>query len=157
MGPLKISLQCGHCGIRELDIHAPFVVRVGLALHKIAVRQNADPAERRGRRNACGDTQARDRHLLTFEASRPQVEEHVPRRIGEEVFADVLIPKPPRGQETPDGGSGYPILARAIVSPFVGCDEYSKALQLAANRVQLMSYGFHERLESQPTGGTLAG
>src|SRR3546814_19766303 len=52
---------------------------------KTRVGHRLDPAQRRGRGNGGRDAQARHRDRLAFEPRGLKVEQHVPRRIGEQI------------------------------------------------------------------------
>ena len=71
-------------GVGQGDEAAPRIAGIDAPFEQPGFGQGADPAQRRGGRHGGGHAQAGHRHIHAFHAGRGQIEQHVPRRIGED-------------------------------------------------------------------------
>ena len=87
---------------RQFDEYSATVFRVGAAQEQAGVGHRLDSAQRGGRGNRGGDAQRTDRNAVLRKLGLEQVEQHVPRRIGEQFLREEARPKPPRADHRAD-------------------------------------------------------
>ena len=72
-------------GGRQRDMDDPIVTLRWLARHQAAIDQPADPAQRRGWGNGRCDAQAVDAHRALQMLLDVKIQQHIPRRFGEDI------------------------------------------------------------------------
>src|SRR4051812_13299242 len=74
---------------RELDKHPSSVMRIGAADEEPLLDHRFQPPQSGRRRNCRGYAKARDRYAKVTDLGLEQVEQHVPCRVGEQIFGKV--------------------------------------------------------------------